>query len=69
MTDAELIALAAMVMNEAVQMAGENQLRGHLGESPAYVTGSGGRYASALEIELVGRNIVLEPEEHADADA
>ena len=55
MSDAELIALAALVQLEAVQQAGDNQLRAQQGRSPAWGVDSGGYYSEKLHAELVRR--------------
>lgn len=58
MTDAELIALAALANVEAVQMAGDNALRALNGESPAWRDGCGYMpAATALRDELHRRGI------------
>lgn len=56
-TDAELIAAAALVMASCVEAMGENQMRAHRGEAPAYrdQCGAGGRWAAELEIEMERR--------------
>ena len=58
MNDAELLALAALVQLEAVQEAGDNQLRALNGESPAWCVGCGGWYAEKLRTELVRRGVI-----------
>jgi hypothetical protein len=54
MTEAELIAAAAMVMVSCVEAMGENQMRAYRGECPAYRDhcGAGGKWAAELETEL-----------------
>lgn len=58
MTDSELIALAALVNLEAVQQAGDNNLRRLQGGSPAYIVGTGGYYAEKLDTELRRRGVL-----------
>lgn len=57
MTDAELIALAALVQVEAVQMAGDNAQRVVHGLSPAWTDGCTMRATELLTDELRRRGI------------
>lgn len=53
MSDAELIATAALANAEAVSMAGENQMRAHQGYAPAYRDGTGfGEWGEKLRDEM-----------------
>jgi len=59
LTDAELIALSAIVNLESVQMAGDNQQRAHQGYAPAHVTDTGrGVAGEKLYDELFKRGIL-----------
>ena len=62
MTDAELIALAALVNAEIADMNAENTFRAHCGNSPAY---AGGQFTQldcvvCLNRELRRRNVVMD---------
>ena len=55
MSDAELLALAAIVNRETVLMSGENQRRERQGFSPAYSEGTTTPACERLEAEMTWR--------------
>lgn len=68
MTDAELIALAALANVEAVLMAGENALRAMKGNSPAFAWNSWGEYGECLYREI-DRRLAAQKLDDAQSDA
>ena len=58
MTEAELMALAALVQQETILMEGENQARAHRGEHPAFTDDGWGYYSGFLTKELIKRKVV-----------
>lgn len=58
MTEAELIALAALTNQETMLMEGENAQRTSLGQSQAYVSDSWGYYHTLLHKEMGRRGLI-----------
>ena len=58
MTEAELIALAALTNQETILMEGENAQRTHQGHSQAYVFDSWGYYHTLLQKEMDSRGLI-----------
>jgi hypothetical protein len=70
MTDAELIAMAALVLVNAVEAQGENDQRRHCGECPAYRDhcGVGAPWTIEIEQELARRKVAREIEAQRAAE-